>query len=253
MRETCDRFELVLAAQCHEPGKREELIEEFTPLVAAVARMYRGSAVVTRAELMQQGIVGLLEALGRYDAELGTPFWAYASWWVRQAMQQLVAQLGRPMVLSDRALRELAHVRSEQRRFVQQHARDPSPHELAEAAELPIGHVERLMAADRHARALGEPVGREPGSGTFGDLVVDPAAEDAYDQVPNRVAAAQVCSLLERLDERERTIVRGRFGLDGAEHTLCDLGRRLGVSAERVRQIEVAALKKMRKALETAA
>jgi RNA polymerase primary sigma factor len=239
------RFQLVLAAQRRENGKREELIDEFMPLVGGVARLYRGSSAVNRTELMQQGVVGLLEALERYDPELGTPFWAYASWWVRQAMQQLVAQLGRPVVLSDRALRELARLAAEQRRFVQEHAREPTLCELAEAAEMPVAHLQRLQVANRQARGLEEPLGGDPGSSTFADVLCDPEAEDPYERVPQRATADQVRFLLDTLDDRERAIVRGRFGLDCPQSTLRELGSRLGVSAERVRQIEQRALDKL--------
>jgi RNA polymerase primary sigma factor len=236
---------LVLAAQRRDHGKREELVDEFMPLVASVARLYRGSSAVNRTELMQQGVVGLLEALERYDPALGTPFWAYASWWVRQAMQQLVAQLGRPVVLSDRALRELARLAGEQRRFVQEHAREPKLSELAEACEMSVPHAQRLQVADRQARGLEEPLGGDPGSSTFAEVLCDPAAEDAYERVPQRATADKVRGLLDTLDDRERAIVRGRFGLDCPQSTLRELGSRLGVSAERVRQIEQRALDKL--------
>jgi DNA-directed RNA polymerase sigma subunit (sigma70/sigma32) len=99
---------LVAAAQSGDRRAREELVEAFLPLIASVARVYRGSRTITRVELMQEGVVGLLRALERYDPEQGVPFWGYASWWVRHAMQQLIAELTRPVVLSDRSLRQLA-------------------------------------------------------------------------------------------------------------------------------------------------
>jgi RNA polymerase primary sigma factor len=105
--------ELVLAAKECRGEARGALIEAFTPLIGNVARGYRGASGVGRAELMQEGVVGLLRALERYDPELETPFWAYASWWVRQAMQQLVSELSRPVVVPDRAARQLACVRAE--------------------------------------------------------------------------------------------------------------------------------------------
>src|SRR3954470_3564538 len=115
-----DERRLVLAAKRGDEPCRAELVEAFMPLIASVARAYRGSPSVERRELMQEGVVGLLQALERYDLSRGTPFWAYASWWVRQAMQQIVAQLTRPMVLSDRALRQLARVRNAERGHLQE-------------------------------------------------------------------------------------------------------------------------------------
>jgi len=100
--------DLLLAARAGDGDARDELVSTFMPLIGGVARRYRNSSSVDRDELMQEGVVGLLRALKRYDSAAGTSFWPYASWWVRQAMQQLIAELARPTVLSDRALRQLA-------------------------------------------------------------------------------------------------------------------------------------------------
>jgi DNA-directed RNA polymerase sigma subunit (sigma70/sigma32) len=122
---------LILRAKAGGPRDREELVTWFAPMIAGVARAYRRSAAVDREELMQEGVVGLLRALERYEPGRGVPFWAYAVWWVRQAMQQVVSELSRPMVLSDRALRQLARIKDAQRRFEQAHRYEPSPSELA--------------------------------------------------------------------------------------------------------------------------
>jgi RNA polymerase sigma factor (sigma-70 family) len=240
----------VLAAQRGGRAHREELIETFMPLIATVARVYRWSPAVDRGELMQEGIVGLLQALERFDANLGTPFWAYASWWVRQAMQQIVAQLTRPIVLSDRALRQLARVRQAERRHLQAEGRAPTVAELSAATGLEVEHIEALACTERRGRALEEPLsGAGDGGDTFGDLLADPAAEDAYERVPQRIMASDATSLMNALSERERRILRGRFGIEGGKRTLRELGAELGVSAERVRQIEQCALGKLYKAL----
>src|SRR6202000_2179833 len=101
----------VAAAQAGDRRAPEELVEAFVPLIAGVARVYRGSETITRLALMQEGVVGLLRALERYDATTGVPFWGYASWWVRQAMQQLIAELTRPLCLSDRGVRQLSQLK----------------------------------------------------------------------------------------------------------------------------------------------
>ena len=123
---------LVLAAtERDDSAARAELTEAFLPLIATVARLYRNIGPVNRLELMQEGVAGMLKALDRYDASRGTPFWAYASWWVRQAMQQLVSEVTRPVVLSDRAFRQLAKVNDARRRHLQAHSHEPSTAELA--------------------------------------------------------------------------------------------------------------------------
>src|SRR6185503_2128730 len=115
----------------------------------------------------------------RYDAELGTPFWAYACWWVRQAMQQLVSELTRPVVLSDRALRQLARVKDARREHTHAHSREPCSAELAEHTGLTRDQVENLLAVERAPRGLEEPIGDDDGNDTvFGELIADPFAED---------------------------------------------------------------------------
>lgn len=242
--------DLVRAARCNRPGARARLVESFTPLIGSIARIYAHVPSIDRSELMQEGVVGMLRALERYDSDLGTPFWAYASWWVRQAMQQVVSELSRPVVLSDRALRQLAHVREARRGFVRDHAREPSAHELAAASELTLDQLHSLSVAERPARGLQEPIDDTTGSGgaTFGDTLRDPRAEEAYEELELRIGAAELPRLLEQLSDRERGVVEGRYGLPSQELTLRELGATMGISAERVRQIEQSALEKMRAA-----
>ncbi|HEX6020715.1 MAG TPA: sigma-70 family RNA polymerase sigma factor [Solirubrobacter sp.] len=243
--------DLVLAAQAGDYAARDSLIETFLPLISTVARIYRGSAGVDRGELIQEGVVGVLRALRRYDPSLGTPFWAYASWWVRQAMQQLVSELGRPVVLSDRALRQLARIRDARSEHLQRCGRDPSCHELAGHTGLLTSQVESLIVAERCPRGLDEPVRREGDvSSSLGDLLVDPQAEEQYDKVSRRSQVEALPEVLGELDERERTIVSGRFGLDGPEQTLRELADAFGISAERIRQVEKGALEKLRTAMD---
>ncbi len=242
--------DLVRAARRNRPGARARLVESFMPLIGSIARIYAHAPTVDRSELMQEGVVGMLRALERYDPDLGTPFWAYASWWVRQAMQQVVSELSRPVVLSDRALRQLAHVREARRSFARAHAREPSVQELAAASELTLEQLHRLSVAERPSRGLQEPIDDTTGGGgaTFGDTLRDPRAEEAYEELGVRMGAAEVPRLLEQLSDRERRVVEGRYGLLSQEQTLRELGETMGISAERVRQIQQTALEKMRAA-----
>jgi RNA polymerase sigma factor (sigma-70 family) len=237
---------LVLAAKRGDEREREKLIELFKPSISGVAYIYRRSAGVERGELMQEGVVGLLRALKRYDAELGIPFWAYASWWVRQAMQQLVSELGRPVVLSDRAQRQLARIKHAQRHFEQEHRREPSPEELAAIVGLPQSQVESLIGTDRFPLGLDAVASSEAGDrAAIGELLSDPPAEDAYERVPQRLLAEDVPRLLDALSERERVVICSRFGIGQQRRTLREVAPVLGVSKERVRQIEQDSLAKL--------
>jgi RNA polymerase sigma factor (sigma-70 family) len=240
---------LVRAAIAGDVNARAELVEAFLPLIGGVARKYRASTRITRVELMQEGVVGLLRALERYDPGLGTPFWAYASWWVRQAMQQLVSELTRPVVLSDRALRQLAALKEAHRELELATGSQPTLSELAHRAGVDPDQLANLIAADRPPKALEEPLEAEEGAiGTFGELIADPLGEDEYERVVSNVAASELRDLLSGLSERERSVLRWRFGLEGETLSLREIAGRLGVSAERVRQLENRALGKLRAA-----
>jgi RNA polymerase primary sigma factor len=244
-RDDASERALVLRAQAGGPRDREELVKWFAPMIANLAHAYRRSAV-DREELMQEGVVGLLRALERYQPERGVPFWGYAVWWVRQAMQQVVSELSRPIVLSDRALRQLARIKDAQRRFEQAHRHEPSPLELAPLVRLPRWQIESLTRAERNTRGLDEPAVGDCSEGTsLAELLADVPAQDAYDRVDQRELARTVPKLLAHLDERERTIIRSRYGLGRPAQTLREVAPKLGISAERVRQIEHDALQKL--------
>jgi RNA polymerase sigma factor (sigma-70 family) len=242
--------ELVERAQAGDAHARAQLIEACMPLIAAMARTYR-SDHVQRQELLQEGAVGVLRALELYERKRGVPFWGYATWWVRQAMQQLVSELTRPTVLSDRALRHLARLKQAHREAVQSTGREPSREQLAERTGLALDQVEDLLAVERTPKPLEEPVGASDGDiGTFGELLVDPMAEDEYERVLAAVEIEELHGLLAGLSDRERQVLRARYGFDdGDERSLRDLGDQLGLSGERVRQIEQRALGKLAAAM----
>jgi RNA polymerase primary sigma factor len=241
--------DLVFAAQSGDDAARGRLVEAFMPAIAGVSRRYRRTPGVDREELMQEGVVGLLRAASRYDPQLGNPFWAYATWWVRQSMQQLVSEMTRPIVLSDRALRRLAKIKEARRVHTQSTRSEPTANELAEATGLDRRQVDDLLAVETRPRGLEEDVRSEDGSPTtLGDLVVDPRAEAEYGRVAVRVEFAALRDLTAGLEPRERAIVQAHYGLGHESETLRQIADRLDLSVERVRQIEVEALEKVREA-----
>ena len=245
--------ELVRAAQRGDVGAREQLVTSFLPAISGVARRYQRANGVERAELTQEGVVGLLRALERYEPTRPTPFWGYASFWVRQAMQQLVAEVSRPVALSDRALRGLAAIRRTRSELRQRRAREPSITDLALATGYPREQVERLLSLERVPRGVEERLRTDDtGTVTLGEMLADPIAEDAYEQVIRQTQTEQVLPLANLLGERERNVLYEHYGLGRPAHTLHEIGGRLGVTAERVRQIEEGALQKLRDAAEGA-
>jgi RNA polymerase sigma factor (sigma-70 family) len=238
---------LILAAKRGPSPERDELVQAFMPLIARVARMYRGSRNVDQPELMQSGVVGLLQALERYDPDLETPFWGYASFWVRQAMQELLSQMTRPIVLSDRAARQLARINHARQDLARQNGCEATTEALAEETGISQGQIGSLTAASRSARGLDEPQRSVDGdAATFGERLCDPSAEDAFDHIVRRIEAEAVPHLLDALSDRERVLVRARYGLGGDQQTLREVGRTLSVSVERVRQLEERAIEKLR-------
>ena len=244
-----DEHRLVADAAAGDQRACEALVERYLPAISGIARQYQ-HARVERIDLMQEGVVGLLRAMRRFDTGVGVPFWAYASWWVRQAMQGLVSELTRPAVLSDRAMRVLAAVKRARREVSQANGCEPTIAELALATGLARTQIEAVLAIDTIPRGLTEPVG-ETGALTWDALLVDPAAEEEYDKAIEHTEIDRVRPLVDSaaLDHREREILYDRYGLGRSSKTLRNIGDQLGISAERVRQIEEGALEKLRHAV----
>jgi RNA polymerase sigma factor (sigma-70 family) len=239
---------LVMRAQAGDAIAREQVIDRILPLVAAVARRFRTEGL-DQTDLIQEGVVGLLRALERYDPSRGVPFAAFATWWIRQALQEARSDFIRPFRLPPKALRQLSQLKSEHQRIYQAEQRSADVAELAERTSIDLVQARALVVADARVRSLDEVVeGSEGDIGSLGDLLEDPLSAEAYEDVIDAVAGEQLRALLSRLTDRERDVVRARFGFEGEPERLGEIGERLGVSAERVRQIEERALAKLRHA-----
>jgi RNA polymerase primary sigma factor len=242
--------DLVVAAEAGDPDACRRLVEAFLPAIAGLAGGFLSGMGVEREELVQEGVVGLLFAARRYDAELNTPFWAYASFWVRKAMQELVAELARPVALSDRAVRGLALIRTARREHVQTHGAEPTNEELSDATGFTLEQLESLQATERRPRAVEERLSADGEAiPTVGETIVDPVAEQAYEQVLDDLEVRVLHDLTDELDERERLVIRAHYGLGEPAQTLTQIGAAFGLTAERARQIELGALSKLREAL----
>jgi RNA polymerase primary sigma factor len=240
---------LVVATERGDPIACRRLVESFLPLIGGVARRFDVGDSVQRAELMQEGVAGLLFAARRYDPRTGTPFWGYASFWVRKAMQELVAEVTRPTALSDHAVRGLARIRTARRDHLQAMGAEPTRNELAAATGFTSAQLDSLLVVERAPRSFEEPLRVDEGvTATFGDMLADPVAEDEYEHVLDEMEIHAVRDLASRLDKRERSVLIGHYGLGRRARTLDEIGAELGVTAERVRQIEKEALDKLRAA-----
>ena len=237
---------LVARAQRGDPVARERLIGRLLPLIESLARAHHADGLEHR-DLVQEGCVGLLRALARYDPSRGVPFPAYALWWIRQALQEARSDFLRPLRLPPKALRQLTQLKAAHRRIYASERREPDTRELAAATAIPLDQVEALLAASAPARSLDEPVaGLDSELSSLGELLADPLSADAYEEVLRNLAGTQIRALLGTLTARELDVVNARFGFDRPAETLAQIGERSGISAERVRQIEEQALAKLR-------
>jgi len=242
--------DLVVATERGDRAACRQLVDAFLPAIAGVARRFDAGGGVQRTELLQEGVAGLLFAAKRYDPRMATPFWAYASFWVRKAMQELVAEVTRPVALSDHAVRGLARVKATRRHHVEAHGTEPTGAELAAATGFTRAQLDSLLAIDRAPRSFEEPLGVDEGtSATFGDTVADAGAEREYERVLDKLEFQEVRELADGLGERERTVLWRHYGLGQAPQTLSKIGSDLGLTAERIRQIEKQALEKLREAV----
>jgi RNA polymerase primary sigma factor len=238
-----------VATEGGDPAASRQLVEAFLPAIGAVARRFGAGGRVQRGELMQEGVAGLLYAAKRYDPRMKTPFWGYASFWVRKAMQELLAEVTRPAALSDHAVRGLAQIKGARRDHVKAHGVEPSNAELADATGFTRAQLDSLLAVARTPRSFEEPLSAvEDSTVTFGEVVADPGAESEYEQVLDKMEIQSVRDLAAQLDERERAVLWGHFGLGQPERTLAQIASDLGLTAERIRQIEKGALEKLREA-----
>lgn len=229
-----------------DSSARDRLVARCLPMVMRVARGYAGRDVEL-ADLVQDGVLGLLRALERFDPDRGVPFVAYARWWLRQAMQQAIAEQSRSLRLPTHVLWDIHQLRETRSELLSRGGREASSVELERELGWTPGRMDDVLRAERPALSLDAPyVGDEDTVDRLGDLIGDPLSEQAYDDVLTKATGDSVRMLLSMLTERERQVLGWRLALDGEELSLRQIARRLGMSAERVRQIEQRALIKLR-------
>jgi RNA polymerase sigma factor (sigma-70 family) len=220
---------------------RAALIGASLPLLRRLARRYAGRGV-DLVDLEQDAVVGLLRALERFDPGRGTPFWAYARWWVRQALQQAVAEGSRAVRLPTHVLWDIHEVKETRERLTKERGVEPGVMRIADALGWSAQRIADALHAEEPARSLD--AGDSGRDVAIAELLEDPLAGDDYERVLIDVTAAQLRPALLRLSEREREILARR----AAGESLREIGRSLGVSGQRVQAIEGRALAKVRTA-----
>jgi RNA polymerase primary sigma factor len=238
-----EEVSLAKALERGDVRARRRLIESNLRLVVSIARRYSNRGL-SFLDLIQEGNLGLMKAVERYDWRLGHRFSTYATWWIRQSVTRALADQGRTIRVPAQVVDTINRMTRVERQLAQKLGRAPDVHELAAAMELKPEKVEHLKRVSQEPVSLAVPVGDD--ATELGELIEDERMLKPGDDMAVTQRSSRVADLIAQLPYRERTILELRYGLSGEQaHTLEEVGRRFGVTRERVRQIETRTLRRL--------
>jgi len=243
--------EITLAKRIRRGDKRarEQMIKANLRLVVKIARDYEGMGVPL-LDLINEGNIGLMKGVERFDPRKGAKLSTYASWWIKQSIKRTLANQGKTIRLPVHVVDKVAHIRRAEMKLREAFDRDPTDEELAHELDLKPRRIRQYRQASKAPVSLDAPIG-DDASERVSEVVADPNAAAPFDRLVQETDTQLVREILGTLDQRENKILAMRFGLkDGTQRTLEEVGAQLGVTRERIRQIQEQALKKLRARME---